>query len=134
MDRLNLSSSAPAPKRADAGAVDYPALCVFVGLVMALFVTGYFALKNVDTDFGFTPGTDIQEWRKNVEEKVKGLLDEASKGLRIPGRESTDSKTHLLKGYRLHRQKNYKEAFAELNKAIEIDPRNEEAYSWRGRP
>jgi tetratricopeptide (TPR) repeat protein len=100
---------------------------------MALLVTGYFALKNVDTDFGFRPGPEVQEWAKNIEEKLKGLLGEASKGLKIPGRESTDAKTHLLKGYRLYRQKSYKEALAELDKAIEIDPRNAEAFYWRGR-
>jgi tetratricopeptide (TPR) repeat protein len=133
MDRPNRSFRAPAPKRADAGATDYPALCVFVGLVTALFVTGYFALKNMNTDFGFSPGPYVQEWTKNAEEKVKSLLDEASKGFGIPGREGPDAKTHLLKGYRLHRQKSYQEALAELDKAIEIDPRNAEAYYWRGR-
>lgn len=130
MDRHNPIS---APKRVEERSRDYPALCVVIGLVMALFVTGYFALKNVDTDVGFRPGPYVQEWTKNIEEKVKDLLDEASKGLKIPGRESTDAKTHLLKGYRLHRQKSYKEAFVELNKAIEIDPKYAEAYYWRGR-
>ncbi|MBP1737974.1 MAG: hypothetical protein H6Q48_267 [Deltaproteobacteria bacterium] len=123
----------PTPQRTVPSSRDYPALCVFVGLVIALLVTGTFALKNVDTGFDFSPGPYVEEWSKNVEEKVKGLLEEASKGLRIPGREGTDAKTHLLKGYRLHRQKNYKEALAELNKAIEIDPSNAEAYYWRGR-
>lgn len=123
----------PAPNHAGEISRDYPALCVFVGLVMALFVTGYFALKNVDTDVGFSPGPYVEEWTKNIEEKVKGLLGEASKGLNIPGREGRDAKTYLGKGYRLHRQKNYKEALAELNKAIEADPRNAEAYYWRGR-
>ncbi len=123
----------PAPKRAGESSMDYPALCVFVGLVMALLVTGYFTVKNVDTDFGLSRGPYVQEWTKNIEEKVKGLLDEALKGLRVPGREGADAKSHLLKGYRLHRQKSYKEALAELNKAIEADPRNAEAYYWRGR-
>jgi Tfp pilus assembly protein PilF len=133
MDRHNRISSAPSPKRTDPSPKDYPALCVFAGLVMALLVAGYFAVKNVGTDFGFSPGTSVQEWTKNIEEKLKGLLDEASKGIKIPGREDTDAKTHLLKGYRLHRQKNYKEALTELNKAIEADPKNAEAYYWRGR-
>jgi tetratricopeptide (TPR) repeat protein len=133
MDRNNRISSAPASKREDDHSRDYPALCVFVGLVIALLVTGYFALKNVDMDFGFLPGPYVQEWTRDIEEKAKGLLGEATKGLKIPGRESTDAKTHLLKGYRLHRQKSYNEALAELNKAIEIDPRNAEAYYWRGR-
>jgi tetratricopeptide (TPR) repeat protein len=133
MDRNNRISSAPASKREDEHSVDFPALCVFVCLVIALLVTGYFALKNVDMDFGFRPGPYVQEWTRDIEEKVKDLLGEATKGLKIPGRESTDAKTHLLKGYRLHRQKSYNEALTELNKAIEIDPRNAEAYYWRGR-
>ena len=56
MDRNNRVSPVPVPKRTDESSKDYPALCVFVGLVIALFVTGYFALKNVDTDVGFRPG------------------------------------------------------------------------------
>lgn len=133
MGRDNRIPSAPASKSRDEHSKDYPALCVFAGLVIALLVTGYFALKNVDMDFGFRPGPYVQEWTRDIEEKVKDLLGEATKGLKIPGREIADAKPHLLKGYRLHRQKNYKEALDELNKAVEIDPRNAEAYYWRGR-
>jgi tetratricopeptide (TPR) repeat protein len=133
MDRNNRIPSAPASRHKEDASKDYPALCVFVGLLLALLVTGYFALKNVDMDFGFSPGPQVQEWAKDIEEKVKGLMGEATKGLRIPGKESADAKAYLMKGYRLHRQKNYKEALDELNKALEIDPRNAEAYYWRGR-
>jgi len=133
MDRHNRIPPTPAPERSGERSRDYPALFVFVGLVIALFVAGAFAIKNLDTDFEFSPGQSVQEWTRNIEEKVKGLLDEASKGLKIPGREEGDAKTHLLKGLRLHRQKSYREALAELNKAIEIDPRDAAAYYWRGR-
>jgi len=113
--------------------IDYAALYVFIGLVIALFVAGYFALKSVDPDSGVSFGAHVERWVKEIEGKVQGLLGEASKGIRIPGREGADAKSHLLKGYRLHRQKSYKEALAELNKAIQMDPRNAEAYYWRGR-
>lgn len=133
MGRDNRTPSAPASKRGDKPSRDYPALLVFAFLVIALLVTGYFALKNVDMDLGFRPGPYVQEWTRDIEEKVKGLLSEATKGLKIPGREGTDARSHLLKGYRLHRQKNFNEALDELNKAIEKDPRSAEAYYWRGR-
>ena len=133
MERHNRIGSDAPPKSGEKNPRDYLALCVFVGLVMALIVSGYFALKTVDTDVGFRPGQSFQDWTGQVEETVKGWLDEISKGIKIPGRESADAKTHLMKGYRLYRQKNYKEALAELNKAVEIDPRNAEAYYWRGR-
>ena len=133
MDRHNRISSTPPSKSKDEHSRDYPALFVLVGLVIALLVAGYFAVKNVDMDFGFSPGPYVQEWARDIEEKVKGLLGEATKGLKIPGRESADAKSYLLKGYRLHRQKDYKEALVELDKAIEIDPRSAEAYYWRGR-
>jgi tetratricopeptide (TPR) repeat protein len=133
MDRDNPLPPAPAFKRREKPSRDYPALCVFAGLVIALLVTGTLALKNVDLDFGASPGSYVQEWMRDIEEKVKGWLGEATKDLKIPGREATDAKSHLLKGYRLHRQKNYKEALDELNKAIEKDPSSAEAYYWRGR-
>jgi len=113
--------------------IDYPALCVFIGLVIALFVAGYFALKSVDSDPGVSFEERLERWARELEEKVQGLLGETSKGIRTLGREGTDAKSHLVKGYKLHRQKSYKEALAELNKAIQMDPRNAEAYYWRGR-
>lgn len=112
---------------------DYAALCVFIGLVIALFVAGYFALKSVDADSGLTFGERVETWIQELEKKVQGLFGEASRGIRIPGREGADARSHVLKGYRLHRQKNYNEALAELNKAIQMDPRNAEAFYWRGR-
>jgi len=133
MDCHNPIPSAPPSESKGEHSKDYLALCVFVGLMIALFVTGYFALRNVDTDFDFRPGQYLQEWTRDIEEKAKNLLGETTKGLQILGRESTDAKTHVVKGYRLHRQKNYNGVLAELNKAIEIDPRNAEAYYWRGR-
>jgi len=133
MDPNDRVSSSPATRHTDDHQRDYPALCVVVGLVAALLVTGYFALKNVDMDFGLSPGPYVREWTKDIEEKVKGLLGEATKDLKIPGRERADAKAYLLKGYRLHRQKSYKEALDELNKAIDLDPKNAEAYYWRGR-
>jgi len=133
MGRPDRIPSASAPNRAGAGSTDHLALCVFVGLVIALLVTGYFALKNLDTDFSFRQGIYFQEWAKSIEAKIRGVVDEASKGLTIPGRESKDARAYLVKGYRHHRQKNYTEALAHLNRAVEMDPRNAEAYYWRGR-
>jgi tetratricopeptide (TPR) repeat protein len=133
MGRPDPIFSAPARNRGVAGSTDYPALCVFVGLVIALLVSGYFALKNVDTDLGFRSEVYFQEWTKSMEAKIKEVVEEVSRGIRISGRESTDARAHLAKGYKYHRQKNYTEALVELNSAIEIDPRNVEAYYWRGR-
>jgi tetratricopeptide (TPR) repeat protein len=133
MDRRNPISASPRSGHNDERSRDYPALCVFVGLLVALLVVGYFALKNLDTSLGFRPGPYVREWLNDMEEKVKDWLGEATQGRKIPGRESADAKTHLLKGYRLHRQKSYTEALEELNKAVDLDPRNAEAYYWRGR-
>jgi len=40
--------------------------------VIALLVTGYFAIKSADTDMAFSPGAHVQEWARSIEEKVKG--------------------------------------------------------------
>lgn len=133
MDPHKPISSDSLPKGTNQHSRDYPALFVFSGLVIALFVAGYFALQNLDTDLDFRPGPYLREWKSEIEEKVKSLLGEATKGIQIPGRRSEEARAHLLKGYRLHRQKSYSEALVELNKALEIDPKNAEAYYWRGR-
>jgi len=41
---------------------------------------------------GFSPGPTLQEWTRDIEEKVKGFLGETSKALKIPAEKSTDSK------------------------------------------
>ena len=133
MGRDNRTPSAPVSEGREEPSRDYPALCVFAFLVIALLVSGYFALKNVDRDLGFSPGPYVQEWTRDIEEKVKGLMGEATRVLKLPGTEGESARSHLLKGYRLHRQKNFKEALDELNKALQKDPRNAEAYYWRGR-
>jgi tetratricopeptide (TPR) repeat protein len=133
MDRSNANSPSPGSGHNDERSRDYPALCVFVGLLVALLAAGYFALKNLDMNSGFRPGPYVREWINDLEGEVKDLLDQATQGREITGRESADAKTHLLKGYRLHRQRSYTEALEELNKAVDLDPRNAEAYYWRGR-
>ena len=133
MDLYNPIPSGPTSKSKDEHSKDYPALCVFVGLVIALLVTGYFAVKSADTDMAFSPGAHVQEWARSIEEKVKGLVGESSRGIKLPGRESADVKAHFLKGRRLHNQRSYQEALAEFNKAIEIDPQSAEVHYWRGR-
>jgi len=133
MDRDNRVPPSPLSKNGKKDPKDYPALFVFIGLVIALLVAGYFALKNVDTAVDFHPAVYLREQAAEIEEKVKSFLEETSKGLKIPGRESAGAKAHVVKGYRLHRQKSYNEALTELNKALEIDPKSAEAYYWRGR-
>jgi tetratricopeptide (TPR) repeat protein len=133
MDRRSLISASPRSGHNDQRSRDYPALCVFVGLLVALFVAGYFALKNLDMNLGFRPGPYLQEWINDLEEQVKQLLGQTTQGRNLSGRQNAEDRTHLLKGYRLHRQKSYPEALDELNKAIDVDPRNAEAYFWRGR-
>ena len=123
----------PVPLRAAPQSRDIAALCVFVGLVVAFFVTGYFALDHMGTGFGVSPGPRVEEWTKNIEKKVKGLLGEVSKGLGTPGGQGRDAGRPLLKGFKLLRQKNYQEALAAFSNVIERDPKNAEAYYWRGR-
>jgi tetratricopeptide (TPR) repeat protein len=133
MDRNNRNSPVPPAESKNERSKDYLAVCVFVGLVIALIVAGHFALKNLGAESGFRLGPYVRKWTRDIEEKVQGLLGEATKDLKTPGSERTDARTHLLKGYRLHRQKSYNAAVEELNKAIQADPGNAEAYYWRGR-
>ncbi len=133
MDRHNHGFSPPTSERKDESPRDYAALAVFVGLVLALLVAGYFAFRNVDADIGFNPVAYVREWAKDMEDKAKGLVGEATKALKIPAGESADAKPYVQRGIRHYRQKNYTEALAELNKAVAIDPQSAEAHYLRGR-
>jgi tetratricopeptide (TPR) repeat protein len=115
------------------GSKDYPAICVLVAALVALFVTGYFSLKVITEDRAFSRFVAAPEWLKGIDKYGDALLDKL-----IRGKESRTSKTpgaqyHIRLGHRQYRNKNFQEALKEYEKAVKADPGNAEAHYWRGR-
>jgi tetratricopeptide (TPR) repeat protein len=109
---------------------DWLALGVLAFLFVALGVAGYLALKTITRDHEFRAEESVKEWIKELEEKARELLEQSP---RLGKEKRTDSKQHLVQGYRLYQQKRYAAAIEAFNRAIRLKEADPEAYYWRGR-
>jgi len=109
---------------------DYLALFVLALLLVALVVTGYLVYKSIARDHDFRSEESVREWIRGLEEKARELLEQSPRSGKEKG---TDSKQHLVQGYRLYQQKRYAAAIEAFNKAIQLNAADPEAFYWRGR-
>jgi tetratricopeptide (TPR) repeat protein len=109
---------------------DSLALGVLVFLLVALVVAGYLAFKTIERDHGFRADESVKEWIKELEEKARELLEQSP---RLGKEKGTDSKQHLVEGYRLYQQKRFAAAIEAFNRAIHLDAADPEPYYWKGR-
>ena len=109
---------------------DYLALGVLGLLLVALVVTGYLALKTLGRDYDFRSEESVKEWIKGLEEKARELLEHSP---RMGKEKRGDARQFLVQGYRLFQQRRYAPAVEALNRSIELDGKDPEAYFWRGR-
>jgi tetratricopeptide (TPR) repeat protein len=117
-------------EKAPSGGRDYLPLGVLIFLLVALMVTGYFSFKAMAKGYDFRAELSMKEWIQGLEEKARDLLGQRT---RIIEGKRDSAKEHLLEGYRLYRKKRYARALDELDKAIQMNETNPEAYFWRGR-
>ena len=109
---------------------DYPALVVLVFLLVALIVTGYFSFQAITGGYDFKSELSLEKWIQGLEEKARDLLGQRT---RIAKGKRDGAREHLVEGYRLYRKKRYARALEELDKAVQMNETNPEAYFWRGR-
>ena len=112
------------------GERDYPALGVLALLLVALVVTGYLALKTLGRDYDFRSEESVKEWIQGLEERARELLERSP---RMGKEKRTDARQLLVQGYRLFQQRRYAPAIEALNRSIQLDGKDPEAYYWRGR-
>jgi tetratricopeptide (TPR) repeat protein len=109
---------------------DALALGVLVFLLVALVVAGYLAFQTLTRDHGFRVEESVKEWIKELEEKARELLEQSP---RLGKEKGTDSRQHLVQGYRLFQQKRFAASIEAFNRAIRLNATNHEAYYWRAR-
>jgi len=112
------------------GGRDYPALVVLVLLLVALVVTGYLSIQTITKGHDFRSGESIREWAEGIEDRVKDWLGQTTK---IGKGKRDNARDHLVEGYRLFRKKMYAGALEELDRSIQMNQSDPEAYFWRGR-
>ena len=112
---------------------DYLPIGVFILILVAFFVTGYFSLKVLTQDHALTQFTAMPEWIKSAEEYAEELVSRLTKGGELRTSNAPDAREHLRRGHRLYQRKNFLEALQEYNQAVRAEPGNPDAYFWRGR-
>jgi tetratricopeptide (TPR) repeat protein len=120
-------------RREEEASRDYVAIGVFVAGLVALIVAGYFSLVTLMKGDISNPLDALSGWVQGLEEHGKGLLGEATRGLRPQKDHAQQARDRVSAGYRLYSKNQLNDALGEYEKAIGLDPGNPEAYYWRGR-
>jgi tetratricopeptide (TPR) repeat protein len=115
------------------GKRDYPAVVVFALVLIALIATGvYFSLR-IERGILKQPLEKFSRLLEDVSRQGKTILDEFQKSPQLKSKTSRQAQKHARKGYDYYKQNRIEKAIDELSQAIAIEPRNFEAYFWRGR-
>jgi len=112
---------------------DNVALGVFLVALAAFFVCGYFALVEFRRGISLNPEKAISEWLENLDQYGRELLSRVPGGIIPKTDPAQEAEKHLRMVYQLYGQNRLNEALVECGKAIRLDPRNPNAYYWRGR-
>lgn len=120
------------PSRSEEGSRDKVAFGVFCIALAALLVCGYMALGELRRGVSLDPEKGISEWLETLDQAGRDLLSRVPGG--VVSRRSPEQQVekHLRQVYRFYRDNRLKEAIEECGKAIRLDPRNPQAYYWRG--
>ena len=111
---------------------DYPPLLVLGVALVALVLAGIGLGREVARDTPFRPMQDMSEWFEDaggtVMEKLRGLSGKGD----VPDN-VRQGRGHVRRGFELYKKGKHRDAIAEYEKALRLDPRNPEAWFWRGR-
>jgi predicted Zn finger-like uncharacterized protein len=118
---------------AETGSRDTLALGVVVAALIALVVTAFLAFRNFDTDFLSNPIDSVGRAVKNLEEGIREKLEGPKRDVPPHIKRARDSRRHLSRGIALFKKKRYEKAIEEYDMALRTDPKNPEAYFWKGR-
>ncbi len=116
------------------GPRDTLAIGVFAAMVLALLVVGYLALTQPGMGIkDFDPERTFSEWAARLESQAQDLLSKVTGDFVEKGDPSKEAKRHIRRGYEHYTKNRLDQALSECGKAIALDPRNPQAYYWRGR-
>ncbi|MBW2064688.1 MAG: tetratricopeptide repeat protein [Deltaproteobacteria bacterium] len=105
---------------------------VIVAALVALILFGYLGLRSLKTGLPGVPDMTITELIKTIEKYPRRFMEEAFRGVRPYSKSVKEAKIYVRRGYVLHRKSRYQEALVEYGKAVKLDPKNHEAYFFRG--
>ena len=117
----------------DQGKKDYTAIGIFSVVLTILVAAGVYFTLNLERGVLNEPLETVSKMAKEVSQYGKTILGEFTKTRQPKNQQAQLAKRHLRKGYDHYKENRFKKAREELSQAIEIDPKNAEAYFWRAR-
>lgn len=117
----------------DKGNKDYLAIGVFMFVLCALIAIGVYFSLNIKRDALERPLQTISRLVDDAARYGKSVLGEFQKEESPRNRQAQQARKHLRTGYQYYKKNRLEKALQELSLAIEVQPKNHEAYFWRAR-
>ena len=117
----------------DRGRRDYPAIIVFAVVLTLLTAAGVYFSLNLERGILSTPRQSISKLVEKVTRHAKGIIEEFDKAFQPKNKQNRLAQKHVRRGYELYKKNRFSKARQELDRAIEMNPQNPEAYFWRAR-
>jgi tetratricopeptide (TPR) repeat protein len=117
----------------DKGKRDYTAIGVFWVVLAILVAAGVYFSLNLERGVLNKPLQTVSKMIEAVSRHGKIIFGEFQKTRQPKSKQARLSKKHVRNGYDHYKENRFKKAREELSQAIEIDPKNAEAYFWRAR-
>ena len=115
------------------GKKDYTAIGIFSVVLTILVATGVYFTLNLERGVLNKPLQAFSKMVEEVSQYGKIIFGEFQKTRQPKSQQARSVKQHVRKGYKHYKENRLKKAQDELSLAIEIDPKNAEAYFWRAR-
>jgi tetratricopeptide (TPR) repeat protein len=113
------------------GPTDRAATAVIVLALIAFVVLSYGFLSRMKGHGALSPVRSVFQFLNDIERQVMGYLGEVERAFAPRTRQR--AKKHILVGYRSYKEGKFDRAIEEFDRAVKVDPKNAEAYFWRGR-
>ena len=117
----------------DKGKRDYTAIGIFSVVLTILVAAGVYFTLNLERGVLKKPLETVSKMVEEVSQYGKIIFSEFQKTRQPKSQQARLVKKHVRKGYDHYKENRFKKAREELSQAIEIDPKNAEAYFWRAR-
>jgi tetratricopeptide (TPR) repeat protein len=115
------------------GSSDRVALAVFALALITFVILSYGFLSRMKGHGSYSPVRSTSQFLSDLERHVKGYLGEIERAFAPHKSRKREAKKHIFAGYTKYKEKKFDKALGEFDSAIKVDPKNAEAYFWRGR-
>ena len=115
------------------GQRDYLAIGVVAVALFLLIAGGIYVALSLNTALGNDPFKSITKFMDDVTDFGRHLGKDADKKKQPQSKKARKAKKYIRRANDHYKNKRYKKAVAEYNKALQIDPKNSRAYFGRAR-